>query len=151
MSRIKGKGGERELAALLSSITGMEVRRRVRNLKGEDDLEGLPGWSVECKRYKTITPALVAEWWQQAQRQAAAIGCEPVLLYRADFGQWRAVWPAHLVQHHRAQYALATDATIESAPAVWWALCGSYEIGSAPPPIGTLAVNCQKGNSSHSS
>lgn len=128
MSRTKGASGERELAALLTNITGMEVRRRVRNLKGEDDLEGVAGWSIEVKRYTAITPALVATWWQQAQRQAAAIGCKPVLFHRADFGQWRAVWPAHLhqVQHDDAQPALTTDATIEAAPAVWWALVASH-------------------------
>lgn len=124
MSRIKGKGGERELAALLTSITGMEVRRRVRNLKGEDDLEGIAGWSVECKRYKTITPALVAEWWQQAQRQAAAIGCEPVLLYRADFGQWRAVWNAELLLTKSQPCELPESATVEGNPQTWWAVCG---------------------------
>lgn len=94
MSRSKGQSGERELAALLASITGMDVRRRVRNHVGDDDLDGIDGWSIECKRYKAITPALVASWWQQAQRQASAAGREPVLLYRADRGQWRAVWPA---------------------------------------------------------
>ena len=127
MSRTKGASGERELAALLTNITGMEVRRRVRNLKGEDDLEGCAGWSIEVKRYTAITPALVATWWQQAQRQAAAIGCKPVLFHRGDRGQWRAVWPAHLLQRpDNTHHALPIDATIEAAPAVWWALCASH-------------------------
>ncbi|MBP8029227.1 MAG: hypothetical protein KAY73_04705 [Giesbergeria sp.] len=129
MSRTKGASGERELARLLTEVTGHDITRRVRNLKGEDDLQGLPGWSIEAKRYKTITPGLMAMWWAQAQRQADAIGCEPVLFCRADRGLWRAVWPAHLHQVQRpdsTRHALPTDAIIEAAPAVWWALVASH-------------------------
>ena len=127
MSRDKGKSGERELARLLSELTGHDVRRRVRNLKGEDDLEGLPGWSIECKRYATITPGLVAQWWAQAQRQAQATGAEPVLLYRADRGAWRAVWSASLMLPLSApaddEPGLADGATVEADLATWWMLC----------------------------
>ena len=127
MSRDKGKSGERELARLLSELTGHDVRRRVRNLKGEDDLEGLPGWSIECKRYAAITPGLVAQWWAQAQRQAQATGAEPVLLYRADRGAWRAVWAASLLLPLSApaddEPGLADGATVEADPATWWMLC----------------------------
>ena len=97
------------------------------NLKGEDDLEGLPGWSIECKRYATITPGLVAQWWAQAQRQAQATGAEPVLLYRADRGAWRAVWSASLMLPLSApaddEPGLADGATVEADPATWWMLC----------------------------
>lgn len=129
MSRNKGKVGERELARLLSALTGYTVARRVRNLAGEDDLQGLPGWSIECKRYATATPALVAGWWAQAQRQAQAVGQEPVLFYRADKGAWRAVWDASLLLPS-GQMLLPTDgrpmlpagATVETCPVTWWAL-----------------------------
>ncbi|MDD2610516.1 MAG: hypothetical protein PHX60_12675 [Giesbergeria sp.] len=129
MSRTKGKVGERELARLLSELTGYTVARRVRNLAGEDDLQGLPGWSIECKRYAAITPALVAGWWAQAQRQAQAVGQEPVLFYRADKGAWRAVWDASLLLPS-GQMLLPTDgrpmlpagATVEACPVTWWAL-----------------------------
>ncbi len=124
-SRTKGQSGERELAALLASLTGHDVRRRVRNHRGDDDLVGLPGWGLECKRYRAAPPALVAQWWQQALAQALATECEPVLFYRADRGQWRAVWRAQLVLaqsvHHQPD--LAAGATIEADPATWWALC----------------------------
>ena len=131
MSRTKGKVGERELASLLSDLTGYTVARRVRNLAGEDDLQGLPGWSIECKRYAAITPALVAGWWAQAQRQAQAVGQEPVLFYRADKGAWRAVWDASLLLPS-GQMLLPTDgrpmlpagATVEADPATRWALVG---------------------------
>ena len=120
MSRNKGKVGERELAALLSELTGHEVKRRVRNLAGEDDLAGLPGWSIECKRYAAITPALLAGWWAQALEQARRINCRPVLLYRADRGQWRARWLASL--HAGAGHTLTDGDTLDADPATWWAL-----------------------------
>ena len=123
-SRTKGQSGERELAGLLAGLTGHDVRRRVRNHRGDDDLVGLPGWALECKRYKAAPPALVAQWWQQAAAQAQAAGCEPALFYRADRGQWRAVWRAHLLLHHQHQPGLADSATVESDPATWWTLCG---------------------------
>lgn len=126
MSRDKGKSGERELARLLSELTGHDVRRRVRNLAGEDDLEGLPGWSIECKRYATITPGLLAGWWGQARRQAEAVGAEPVLFYRADRGQWRARWSASLMlplSEPAEAEALSPCATVEADLETWWALC----------------------------
>lgn len=119
MSRNKGKVGERELARLLSEVTGYTVARRVRNLAGEDDLVGLPGWSVEVKRYATATPALVADWWAQAQRQAQAIGQEPVLFYRADKAHWVAVWPAYL---HTG--GIDTTEYLSASPATWWHVIG---------------------------
>lgn len=124
MSRTKGARGERELAALLREVTGHDITRRVRNLKGEDDLQGLSGWSIEVKRYKAITPSLVATWWRQAKRQAAAIGCEPVLFYRADFGWWRAVWSAELLLTKSQPCELPENAIIEGDPQTWWAVCG---------------------------
>lgn len=119
LSRTKGKVGERELASLLSALTGYTVARRVRQHDGDDDLMGLPGWSIECKRYATATPALVAGWWAQAQRQAQATGTKPVLLYRADRGAWTAVWPAclHLGGTDTAEHLTAT-------PSTWWAMAG---------------------------
>ena len=126
MSRSKGQSGERELAALLATITGHDVRRRVRNHAGDDDLEGVPGWSLECKRYAAITPSLVATWWSQAQRQAATLGCKPVLFYRADRGQWRTVWPAHMLAQSGHGHGLAEDAIIEATIETWWALSGSH-------------------------
>jgi hypothetical protein len=42
MSRNKGKAGEREIAGLLSDLTGYKVQRRVRQRDGDSDLEGFP-------------------------------------------------------------------------------------------------------------
>ena len=121
-SRNKGKAGERELATLLAQVTGHDVRRRVRQHDGDSDLEGLPGWSIECKRYASASPALVAVWWAQACRQARRTGTLPVLLYRLDRGQWQAVWSA---DHHTSMdnWREDFDSTLSASPSTWWAMC----------------------------
>ena len=83
-SRDKGKAGERELARLLCELTGRDVRRRVRQHEGDSDLEGVPGWAIECKRYATVKPADLARWWRQAVAQAQATNARPLLAWRAD-------------------------------------------------------------------
>ena len=121
MSRNKGKVGERELALLLTTLTGHEVKRRVRNLAGEDDLVGLPGWSIECKRYAAITPALLTGWWVQACEQARRIEARPVLFFRVDRGEWRARWSASLHAVYAA-HELTEAHTVEADPVTWWRL-----------------------------
>jgi len=122
MSRNKGKAGEREIAVLLADLTGCNVRRRVRQRDGDSDLEGLPGWSVEVKRHAKATRATVAGWWNQAVRQAEADGGIPVLFWRQDRDEWRAVWP------------LAVSLTMQQA-AMWsgyeWTAEGSIEAWAA--------------------
>ncbi len=95
MQRNKGKAGEREAAELVRQHTGWDVRRRVRQHDGDTDLEGVPGWAVEVKRHRTAQAGDVARWWAQAVAQAAKSSpvLLPVLLYRADRAEWRAVWP----------------------------------------------------------
>lgn len=99
MQRNKGKTGEREAADLVRQFTGWDVRRRVRQHDGDSDLEGVPGWTVEVKRHRTALAGEVAQWWSQAVAQAARAGPQhmPVLLYRADRADWRAVWPLWVV------------------------------------------------------
>ena len=94
MQRNKGKAGEREAAELVRELTGWDVRRRVRQHGGDSDLEGVPGWSVEVKRHRTATRAELAQWWRQAVSQSG--DARPLLLYRADRAEWRAVWPRQL-------------------------------------------------------
>lgn len=123
LSRNKGKAGERELAALLSELTGRDVRRRVRQHDGDDDLMGLPGWSIECKRYASAPLALVAgSWWPQAVEQASKEGTLPVLFYRADRQPWRVVWPAglHYTEPKPTPLALTFDDCLVSEPLTWW-------------------------------
>lgn len=126
MQRRKGGSGEREVAALLQSITGIEVKRRIRQHAGDGDLD-LPGWAVEVKRHRTAPRASIATWWKQASRQADIDGTTPVLFYRVDRGPWRAVW----APFGGDQYA----DTCEADPALWWRSAGS----AGPPPAVPLA------------
>lgn len=111
MSRSKGARGELELAALLSEITGLDITRRCRRHGGDDDLLGLPGWSIEVKRHADYTRADLARWWRQAEQQSGN-GERPVLFVRRDRDEWRAIW---VYTGNPLLYA----STIEAAPEVW--------------------------------
>lgn len=95
-SRDKGKRGEKEAANLIHDITGWAVKRRVRQLKGDSDLDvqdtPLDAWCIEVKRYAKATRSDLKAWWGQAVSEAQATGRRPVLLYRVDRDDWRAVW-----------------------------------------------------------
>lgn len=81
MQREKGKRGEREVAGLLSDLTGRSVTRRVRQHDGDSDLIGLEPWCVEVKLQKTLS---LDAWWQQCVDQASVISIAPwpVLFWR---------------------------------------------------------------------
>lgn len=123
MSRTKGQAGEREAAALIRDLTGWDVRRRVRQHDGDSDLEGVPGWSVEIKRHASASRGDIAAWWAQAVAQARPAGLLPVLLYRRDRDQWRAVWPVgvHLALQER-DYWTGYEWTVEGTPDAWAAV-----------------------------
>lgn len=119
-SRDKGQRGELELALLLSRLTGHDVRRRVRQHDGDSDLEGLPGWCVECKRRASAAPADLARWWRQAAQQADKAGALPLLCVRSDRGPWVFHWPAGL---HCADAPCASGNvadTLSADPLTWW-------------------------------
>lgn len=116
--REKGKAGEREAAALVRELTGWVVQRRVRQRDGDSDLLGVPGWAVEVKRHRTAGRAELARWWAQAVDQAG--GDVPVLLYRVDRGEWRAVWPlAALLVQQRAEQWQGYQWTADTSVAAW--------------------------------
>lgn len=133
-SRDKGQRGERELAALLCELTGADVRRRVRQHAGDADLEGLPGWTVECKRYASVKPADLARWWAQACEQARRDGLHPLLCWRADrMPDWRFHWPAGLHCKGAPLPGGIAD-TLSADPLTWWRMVrGSF---LALPPAG---------------
>lgn len=128
MSRAKGATAEREVAAIIRDISGFEVRRRVRQHDGDSDLVGVPGWSIEVKRHKVAKRHDVAAWWAQTVRQASGFAHIPVLLYRADYDVWRAVFPmAVRWVEQRAEYWESYDYTSESSIRGW--LAAANEIG----------------------
>ena len=81
MSREKGKRGERELATLLSDLTGRSVTRRVRQHDGDSDLIGLEPWSSEVKLQKVLA---LDTWWEQTVEQSSVVSIAPwpVLFWR---------------------------------------------------------------------
>lgn len=124
MQRNKGKAGEREIAGLLRDLTGWDVQRRVRQHDGDSDLLGVPGWAVEVKR--CAKPAMAA-WWKQTVEQAG--GALPVLFYRLDRQQWRAVWPlAPLLHQQRGDYWTGLEWTANTTVEAWAA--AARELGA---------------------
>ena len=123
MQRTKGQTGEREAAALIRDLTGWDVRRRVRQHDGDSDLEGVPGWSVEIKRRASASRGDIRAWWAQAVAQAQRTGALPVLLYRRDRDQWRAVWPVavHLGLQTTEMWT-GYEWTVEGTPEAWAAV-----------------------------
>ncbi len=101
-------------------MTGWYVQRRVRQYDGDSDLEGVPGWSVEVKRHRSATRGDLARWWARAVAQAGAL--LPVLLYRVDRGEWRAVWPLCVVLASGAANWLDYEPTAESSVECWSAV-----------------------------
>ena len=118
MSRTKGKAGEREAAAVLHSLTGHTVRRRVRQDGGDSDLIGIPGWSVEVKRHASATVADVDRWYAQAVAQALRENLLPLLIYRADRQEWRCRWPLSAVLLRSAGWA-APQWSADTTPDAW--------------------------------
>ena len=129
MQRTKGQAGEREAAGLIGIHTGWQVQRRVRNAAGDSDLVGVPGWSVEIKRYASATRSDISGWWSQCITQA---GSElPVLFYRLDRGEWRSVWPLaiNLGVQHSHQWE-KYEWTVEGTVAAWAAVAREIQLKS---------------------
>lgn len=145
ISRSKGKRGEREIAALVRGLTGWDVRRRVRQHQGDSDLDGIPGWAPEVKRHATAGRADIAGWWQQAVDQAAKASKLPVLMFRVNRDEWRAVWP--LAMHMGVQtaemwtgYAWTIEGTLEA-----WAAVAREVVGRDFPPVVDRANRVDEG------
>lgn len=89
MSREKGRRAEIELFKMLSEELGVSASRNVDQARegGADSLD-VPGYSIECKRCERLTrPA----WWRQAVAQAVKVQREPIVWYRQNRQEWRAL------------------------------------------------------------
>lgn len=117
MQRNKGKAGEREIAKIIKDLTGWDVRRRVRQHDGDSDLVGVPGWSVEVKRHKTVTRSDLRNWWQQTINQCCD-GEVPVLFYRRDKDEWRAVYTT-IAKDGEVNYKTDYQHTLEASVLHW--------------------------------
>lgn len=132
MQRRKGATAEREVAGLIRDLTGWDAQRRVRQHDGDSDLLGVPGWSIEVKRHAKATPSVIEGWWDQTVSQAGTM--LPVLMYRLDHREWRAVWPIamHLAEQ-RADYWSAYAWTAESSLEAWAAVAREVNPRKAQP------------------
>lgn len=84
-SRNKGASFEREVITLMRDHLGVECRRNLEQWRsGGFDVEGLPGFAIECKRHKEAKAGQVDKWWEQTVSQAKAHDAKPVLIYKAD-------------------------------------------------------------------
>lgn len=85
MSRRKGAAFEREVAKMIRDNLGYECKRNLEQYQqGGDDLSGVPGWSIECKRYAICVPSDIKTFWLQCEAQASARGLRPVLIVKQD-------------------------------------------------------------------
>lgn len=118
-SRRKGASGEREVAALIQTLLGVTMRRRLCQYQttGQCDLEPADGsgllaeHAIEVKRHRRITQGLASRWWKEAIEQAK--DCEPVLWMRGDGEEWR-------VRCHLEVGGIAIDPIVTAAE--WAAL-----------------------------
>ena len=86
--RAKGANFERLLCSMCIEAFGdcVDPKRNLEQTRsGGSDICGVPGWSIEAKRYSSnagngFKPA----WWAQCCEQANEEGCEPVLIYKYD-------------------------------------------------------------------
>jgi hypothetical protein len=95
-SQTKGSAGEREVVALLSDRLGVKFERntyRQRMEAGHYDVVGLDWLALEVKRYRKCSQSDVRAWWVETCLQADWATQVPVLFYRGDRCDWRAVVP----------------------------------------------------------
>ncbi len=110
-------------SATCSDSLGFEVRHRVSQRDGDCDVEGIPGWSIECKRHRSATRGNLAAWWRQAVAQATRANAMPVLFYRTDRAEWRAAWPrAVVLADQRADYWRGHEWTAGTSVQAWAAI-----------------------------
>lgn len=82
-SRQKGAGHEREVSRELNETLGLETERGARNgVFGADDVIGMPGVHVECKRRKGIA---ALRWLEQSIRDSG--DDIPIVVMREDRGK----------------------------------------------------------------
>lgn len=86
----KGDRAELELAALLTDQLGIPLRRKLGAGRSDDtgDIDGLPGWTIECKNYRSIVDGLNAGLNDSVREQANAGTPHGVAFIRRPGGRW---------------------------------------------------------------
>ena len=90
--RAKGANFERTVAKMILEELGFECRRNLEQYREADhgDLNGVPGWCIECKRHRSGA-TFERAWWEQCETAANAHGEQPVLIYKYDHRPVRCV------------------------------------------------------------
>ena len=84
-SRNKGAAFERDVANLIRDSLGYECKRNLmQTAEGGHDLIGIPGWAIECKRYKEAKRNDLVRFWKQTWDQAQKVGDLPMLVVKED-------------------------------------------------------------------
>lgn len=120
LSRTKGMRAELEFSRLVFDALGIRAERRLEQARdgghlkrhdvvtfwaerrleqcrdGGHDLE-IADFAIEVKRYASLTPALLARLWLQAEIQARGASKTPALAYRCDRQAWRVCVPLSAV------------------------------------------------------
>jgi len=103
-SKRKGDQGEREIAAILTDLLGVKVRRKLGAGRREDegDLEGLPDCTIEVKSYADLARAINDGLHDLDREQANAGTTFGVVFVRRRGGRWIAVMdPARFATFYR--------------------------------------------------
>lgn len=112
--RTKGAVAEREFLSKLSELIGQPLDRNFAQASnGGADCIALEGYSIEIKRHEQLS---IGSWWKQAQAQAQAVGCIPVLAYRQSRKPWRIQLPLSTLlgspSHHTVELSLEAFAEV---------------------------------------
>lgn len=84
-SRNKGAAFEREVANLIRDSLGYECKRNLmQTAEGGHDLIGIPGWAIECKRYKETKRNDLVRFWNQTWEQSLRVNAKPMLVVKED-------------------------------------------------------------------
>ncbi len=87
-ARTKGALGEREVSAILTTLLGVEIKRKLgASRDGGDDL-ATDDFSFEVKRQERLR---ITEWMEQAVENSSSTGAMPVLVFRQSRQPWRVV------------------------------------------------------------
>ena len=87
-ARNKGANAERELARILTELTGKEIRRG-QVFNHEPDIVGLDGIHVEAKRQETLK---LTQWFEQAEAAARKHRDGlPAVFFRRNGEHWKVV------------------------------------------------------------
>lgn len=108
----KGKKGEREFCRRVAALTDqrIQLQRHLSQCRDSGDDTGYGRFSIEIKRWKSVSDALVRDWWCQCQRNATAQHKVPVLAFRADQQTWQVMMhPNHFFAEHDVRGCLRMD------------------------------------------